>query len=162
MVEKEQAKNSKPEQKDGKAVEKPKQKKEKKSRKVIIKASKEIQKLRTLALSKTNAPVFRGRFGKRKIRRKSKAKWDKWRFPRGIDVNHEQCEGFIPRIGYLRAKAIRHLHPSGYKEVLVSKPEELKNLNKNTAIRIMAGIGRKKKIALVDKAIEMGIKVLNP
>ena len=33
---------------------------------------------------------------------------------------------------------------------------------KGNAIRIVAGLGRKKKIGIVDKAIEMGVKVLNP
>ncbi|MEM4256961.1 MAG: eL32 family ribosomal protein [Candidatus Diapherotrites archaeon] len=141
--------------------EKP-QKKEKKSRKVVKKASKETAKKRKLVLTKARLPTFRGHFGKRSIRRKSKEKWNKWRFPRGIDMNHDQSEGFMPRVGYRTIREIRGYHPSGYKEVRVKSIKELEVLPKEVAVRIASGIGKKKKLMIVDKAIELGLKVLNP
>lgn len=139
-----------------------KEEKVKKSRKVIVKANKERAKLRRLVARKVKLPVFRGHFGKKSIRRKSKEKWNKWRYPRGIDMNHDQSEGFIPRTGYRTKKEIRGLHPSGYKEVIVRNVKELESLTKETAVRISSGIGRKKKLEIVDKALELGLKVLNP
>ncbi len=153
MVEKEkETKQEKPEKKA----------KVKKSRKVLVKASREIAKVRRLVAVKQKAPVFRGHFGKRSIRRKSKEKWDKWRYPRGIDMNHDQSEGFIPRVGYRVMKKIRGVHPSGYKEAIVKSVKDLESTPKGMAIRIASGLGKKKKLVIVDKAIEAGFKVLNP
>lgn len=153
------------EEKEAKAEKTEKQEKKtkvKKSRKVVRKASKEIAKIRRLALTKSQLPTFRGHFGKRSIRRKSKEKWNKWRFPRGIDMNHDQSEGFMPRVGYRTKKEIRGYHPSGYKEMRVKSIKELEAIPKEVAVRISSGIGKKKKLMIVDKAIELGLKVLNP
>lgn len=141
---------------------KKKAKPEKMSRKMIVKKSEETIELRTKALHKKSLPVFRGRFGKRSIRKKANKKWAKWRFPRGLDVNHELSEGFNPRGGYRTPREIRGVHPSGYMEVIVKNSEELQRIPENHAARVVSGMGRKKKLALVDKAIELGIKVLNP
>ncbi|MCR4368416.1 MAG: hypothetical protein NUV67_00750 [archaeon] len=148
-----------------KAAAPKKEKKEKKSRKVILKKAKATvlqRALRAKVLGKNAHPVFRGRFGKRSVRKKSKAKWDKWRVPRGIDVKHVASDGFNPREGYRTPRAIRDIHPSGYREVLVRHIGELKAIKEGHAVRVISGIGRKKKIDIVDKAIEKGIKVLNP
>ncbi len=91
---------------------KPKKPKEK-SRKVKVKKTKEVIAMRNKVLGKTAHPIFRGRFGNREIRRKSKEKWDKWRVPRGGDVKHEMNEGYMPKEGYRTPRAIRGVHPSG-------------------------------------------------
>ena len=142
-------------------VKKPKRKKQK-TRKVQVKKSKEIILQRNKVLGKTGLPTFRGRFGKRSVRKKSIAKWNKWRFPRGIDVSHEVSDGYNPREGYRTPRAIRDTHPSGFKEFYINTINELENVPKNHAIRVLRGIGKKKKLEIVDKAIEKGIKVLNP
>jgi large subunit ribosomal protein L32e len=68
----------------------------------------------------------------------------------------------IPSIGYGSPKIKRKLHPSGFKDVLVRNISELENLDSNTeAGRISASIGKKKKEIMLNKASELGIKILN-
>ena len=56
----------------------------------------------------------------------------------------------------------RGLHPSGYKDVLVNNMKELEALDCETeAARISATIGKRKKELMLEKASELGIKVLN-
>ncbi|MAG18023.1 MAG: hypothetical protein CL944_00950 [Candidatus Diapherotrites archaeon] len=149
--------------KDSKKEEKPKkEKKVKKSRKVKVKIDAAVAQTRRKVNQKQGTPTFRGRFGKRTLRKKSKAKWNKWRFPRGIDVKHEVSEGYNPKEGFRTPKEIRDVHPSGYREFNVKTIQEINNVPDKHAIRVASGLGRKKKLAIVDKAIEKGIKVLNP
>ena len=59
-------------------------------------------------------------------------------------------------------RAVRDLHPSGYNDVLVHNMMELEDLNPATdAARISASIGKRKKDLMLEKASELGIKVLN-
>jgi len=148
----------------GKKEPKAKKKKVKqKSRKVIVKAKADVAGNRDACLHKGSLPTFRGRFGKRNIRRKSIAKWNRWRVPRGIDVKREMSDGYMPRVGFATPKAIRHLHPSGYREVIVRTLKEVETVSqKGFAVRIAAGIGSRKKMIIVDKAIARGLRVLNP
>ena len=149
-------------EKPTKTEAKPKEKKAKKSRKIIVKASKETSVLRNLTQTRPSMPIFRGSFGQKGVRKIKTAKWNRWHVPRGIDKNHDQSEGFIPRGGYRSMKSIRHRHPSGYNEVMIKTLHELSGAKKGVAVRIISGIGKKKKMEIVDKAIGMGIKVLNP
>ncbi len=135
---------------------------EKKSRKVAVKKSREVLALRRKVLSKSGLPIFRGSFGQRIIRKKSIAKWDKWRVRRGIDVKNEIQDGKRPGQGYRRPRELRHVHPSGFREFVVRTLNDVNAVPKDHAIRIKAGVGKKKRIVIVDKAIEKGIKVLNP
>ena len=76
----------------------------------------------------------------------------KWRRPRGK----------TSKIGYRTPRAVRDLHPSGYNDVLVHNMAELEDLNPATdAARISASIGKRKKDLMLEKASELGIKVLN-
>jgi large subunit ribosomal protein L32e len=107
-------------------------------------------------------PVFRGRFGKKYIRRKSKAKWDKWRKPHGIDLDKGLQHGFRPKGGYKNSVAIRGVHPSGYREVLVNNMNDLLKIDsKVQAARIGGVVGKKKRNELVKIAGEKGIWILN-
>ncbi len=89
-----------------------------------------------------------------------------WRRPRGKDSRMRlQKSGAPPlvKIGYRGDKDFRGLHPSGFEEVLVSRPEDLENIDPSRqAIRIAAGVGRLKRIRIVEVAREKGIKILNP
>lgn len=111
---------------------------------------------------KTSHPVFRGRFGKKNIRRKSIAKWDKWRMPHGIDLDKGIEHGFRPRIGYRGCVEIRGIHPSGYREVMVCNFNDLEKIDPKTqAARLSATIGKRKRNEIVTKANAKGIWVLN-
>ena len=68
----------------------------------------------------------------------------------------------MPAIGYGTPKDTRYLHPSGYKDVLVRNLKELENLDPATeAARLSSSIGKNKKSQMLEKASELGIKVLN-
>ncbi len=107
-------------------------------------------------------PVFRGRFGKKNIRRKSIAKWDKWRKSHGIDLDRGLNHGYRPKIGYGNPAEIKGLHASGYREVMVFNVKDLEKIDaKKEAARIGATIGKKKRNDIVTKANEKKIRILN-
>ncbi|GBC70115.1 hypothetical protein HRbin01_01823 [archaeon HR01] len=89
-----------------------------------------------------------------------------WRKPKGIDGRMRlQRSGAPPlvKIGYRSPAKYRHLHPSGYREVLVYSVAELKKVNPEVeAVRIASGLGRRKRMAIYEAAREAGVKVLNP
>ena len=70
----------------------------------------------------------------------------KWRRPRGKTSKMRRYEA----------------HPSGYNDVLVHNMQELEDLDPACdAARISASIGKRKKALMLEKASELGIKVLN-
>ena len=158
--------------KEGKADAKPVAKDEVKKevkKKWIPKVKKENKKKSTEALDvqktlkgKKKLPTFRGRFGKKNIRRKSKAKWQKWRKPRSIDLDRGLQHGFRPKIGYRNKASLRDIHPSGYTEIMIKTLNDLDTVNvKTEAIRISATVGKRKRNDIVTKANEKGIWILN-
>lgn len=91
---------------------------------------------------------------------------ENWRRPRGVSSKMRlEVKGWPPRVksGYGKPKAVRHLHPSGFKEVLIYRPEDLDKVDPETqAIRIAHAVGRKKRLAIIERARELQIRVLNP
>ena len=90
---------------------------------------------------------------------------EKWRKPKGI---HSKMKRGLKRrppmvdIGYRGPKAARNLHPSGFEEVLVYNVDGLEGIDpKKQAVRIGGTVGTKKRIAIEDRADELGIRVLN-
>ncbi|MEM4598354.1 MAG: eL32 family ribosomal protein [Candidatus Diapherotrites archaeon] len=121
----------------------------------------ELSKTKKL-IKKKRKPTFRGHFGKRSVRRKSKEKWNKWRYPKGADFNFEKADGKKPRSGYRTPKKIRGLHPSGLKEVLINNLKELEQIkDTNCVVRISGKVGLKKRAILIKKALEKKLKVIN-
>ncbi|MCD6229798.1 MAG: 50S ribosomal protein L32e [Candidatus Diapherotrites archaeon] len=94
-----------------------------------------------------------------------KLKGKGWRKPRGIYNKRREGvvgKGAMPKIGYGTKASIRGLHPSGKCEVLVSNPSEAEGLDKEiNVIRIAGTVGKKKRIDIVRKAKELGVRVLN-
>jgi len=90
---------------------------------------------------------------------------ENWRRPRGIDSKMRlKKKGYpkMPDIGYGSPKLVRGLHPSGFREVLVYNPSQLDNLDPSReAIRIAHSVGKKKRMEIIKKAEELGIRVLN-
>ncbi len=88
-----------------------------------------------------------------------------WRRPRGRTSKmrrYESGKPAMPSIGRRTPRATRGLHPSGYNDVLVYNMKELEALDPACdAARISASIGKRKKALMLDKASELGIKVLN-
>jgi len=90
---------------------------------------------------------------------------EKWRKPKGI---HSKMKRRIKRrqpivdIGFRGPVAVRGLHPSGFEEVLVYNVDGLEDIDpKVQAVRIGGTVGTKKRIAIEDRATELGIRVLN-
>jgi len=69
----------------------------------------------------------------------------------------------MPSVSYGTSKSLRYLHPSGFKEVLVSDIKDLEKIDATKeAARISSGVGKKKRQEILKKAEEKKIKVLNP
>jgi len=67
------------------------------------------------------------------------------------------------RVGYGKPSSLRGIHPSGYREITVSRPSDLEAINsKEEAARIAGNVGERKRLAIIDKAKELEIKILNP
>ena len=88
-----------------------------------------------------------------------------WRKPKGI---HSKMKRGLKRrppmveIGYRGPTEVRGLHPSGFEEVLVYNVEGLENIDpKRQAVRVGGTVGTKKRMAIEDRADELGIRVLN-
>ena len=144
------------------AVKKAKKAKETRVKPVKVKGSSEVIKRKKMKEKNIKLPVFRGRFGQRMLRKVHKAKWNKWRKPRGIDIYFNKEDGAVPKTGYKRRKEIRGLHPSGFQEVLVFSVKDLENVDKDfQAVRLASTIGKKKREHIIVKANDLKIKVLN-
>ena len=90
---------------------------------------------------------------------------DAWRRPKGI---HSKMRRGIKRrppmanVGFGGPVTVRGRHPSGFEEVLVYNPGDLEGLDpKIQAARIGGTVGMKKRIVIEDRAVELGIRVLN-
>ena len=89
----------------------------------------------------------------------------RWRKPRGLHSSMRRGYKYRPNkvsIGYRGPKLARGLHPSGFREVLVNNPSDLDGIDPKTeAARIAHGVGTRKRIAIIEKAEKLGIRVLN-
>jgi large subunit ribosomal protein L32e len=90
---------------------------------------------------------------------------DSWRKPRGQhnkQREQKKAKGALPKPGFGSPVAVRGMHPSGFFEALVFSLHDLEGLDPATqAVRISATVGTRKRIALQEKAISSGLKVLN-
>jgi large subunit ribosomal protein L32e len=86
--------------------------------------------------------------------------------PKGKDNKMRKQKSGMPaivKVGYRGPRAARGLHPSGYIDNLIHNTAELLKLDpKKDAARIGHTVGKKKRIEINSKAVELGIKVLNP
>jgi large subunit ribosomal protein L32e len=89
-----------------------------------------------------------------------------WRRPKGKDNKMRLQVSGVPRlvkIGYRGPKLGRGLHPSGYLEVMVYNKDDLAGVDPSkNAIRIGHTVGRRKRVAILEEASILKIKVLNP
>lgn len=153
-----EAKPAKAEKKEAKKAAKPSKPKAKNE----VELSETVLKRRKKIKRKVSLPTFRGRFGIRSIRKKSIAKWDKWRKPRGIDIRRRLDDGAWPKTGYSTDLNVKAIHPSGFEDIRVNNLQELAALNpKEQAARIGGTVGKRKKKEILAKAKELKIKVLN-
>ncbi len=88
-----------------------------------------------------------------------------WRRPRGLHSKmRHRFAGHRALVdpGYGSPREVYGLHPSGYEQILVHTPNELARLDAKTQGAVLGStLGLPKRIALLAKAKELGIKVLN-
>jgi len=90
---------------------------------------------------------------------------ENWRKPKGKDNKMRKQKSGMPaivKVGYRGPRVARGLHPSGYTDNIVHNMAELKRLDpKRDAARLGHTVGKRKRIGIIAKANELGIKVLN-
>ncbi len=87
-----------------------------------------------------------------------------WRRPKGIDSKMRLKKKGWPKsveVGYRSPRMVRGFHPSGFEEKLVFTVKELEKVDPNQVVRIGHTVGLKKRIRIVEKAEELGLRVLN-
>ncbi|HYB75806.1 MAG TPA: 50S ribosomal protein L32e [Nitrososphaerales archaeon] len=89
-----------------------------------------------------------------------------WRKPKGVDNKvRRQDKGWpaLVRVGYRGPVESRGLHPSGHFEVLVHRPADLDALVPGRDVgRIGSSVGAKKREAILNRATELGLRIINP
>lgn len=116
--------------------------------------------------------VIRNRINKKRPHFKRFESWrfvrikDQWRKPKGIDNKmRTELKGWPKsvKVGYGGPVAVRGLHPSGYEEIMIWNPGDLDNVDPETqVVRIGGSVGGKKKEAILKKAEELNLRILNP
>jgi large subunit ribosomal protein L32e len=90
---------------------------------------------------------------------------ENWRKPKGKDNKMRKQKSGMPaivKVGYRGPRVARGLHPSGYTDNVVHNMAELTRLDpKRDAARLGHTVGKRKRIGIIAKANELGIKVLN-
>ncbi|MCX8146978.1 MAG: 50S ribosomal protein L32e [Candidatus Woesearchaeota archaeon] len=128
-----------------------------------IDVEKKAERLRKLLLvkreKKRKSPYF-----VRKDSHKKKSLGEKWRRPTGIHNKLRLSKGGHIRrvsIGYRTPADVRGLDKGGLKIVVVSNTDLSKIDPKKHIIVISGKVGKRKKVEIVKKAIENGIKIMN-
>lgn len=89
-----------------------------------------------------------------------------WRSARGKTSRVRRSkEGWPPgvKIGYARPASIRGRHPSGMREVIVRRPQDLEQIDPKIYVaRIAHTVGENKRLLILDEAQRRGIRLLNP
>ncbi|KAJ2161826.1 60S ribosomal protein L32 [Coemansia sp. RSA 552] len=92
---------------------------------------------------------------------------ESWRRPVGIDsATRRRFKGTRPhpKIGYGSNKKTRFLLPNGFRKFTIHNQADLESLlmlNRTYAAEIAHGVGAKKRIALVERAKQLNVKVIN-
>ncbi len=89
-----------------------------------------------------------------------------WRRPRGLDSKMRKRVKGWPQsvgVGYRGPREARGLHPSGYAEVLVWNVDDVVGVDpEKEAVRIAHKVGARKRVEILARAEELGVRVLNP
>jgi len=90
---------------------------------------------------------------------------ESWRRPKGNDNKIRlEIKGYPKRVkvGYGKPRLVRNLHPTGFKLVIVHRPEDVDKVDPTReAIVIGRTVGLRKRVEIVRRAIERGVRVIN-
>jgi large subunit ribosomal protein L32e len=90
---------------------------------------------------------------------------ESWRRPKGDDNKIRlEIKGYPKRVkvGYGKPRLVRNLHPTGFKLVIVHRPEDVDKVDPTKeAIVIGRTVGLRKRVEIVRRAIERGVRVIN-
>jgi len=107
----------------------------------------------------------RPEFLRQEWHRRKRLQGVRWRKPRGMHSKMRQHYAYrrnIVSIGFGGPKKAKHLHPSGFREVMVHNLRDLERINPETeAARVAHKVGMRKRLEIEEKADELGIRVLN-
>ncbi|KAF1814999.1 hypothetical protein P152DRAFT_471649 [Eremomyces bilateralis CBS 781.70] len=90
-----------------------------------------------------------------------------WRKPKGIDNRVRRRfkgQAAMPKIGYGSNKKTRHMTPSGHKAFLVKNTNDVELLlmhNRTYAAEIGHAVSARKRVDIVARARQLGVKVTN-
>lgn len=91
---------------------------------------------------------------------------DAWRRPKGVTSRMRKDKGGWPvrvKVGYGTTAMSRGLHPSGLSERRVEKLSDLDGLDpKSHIVRFSSRLGERKRLTLLARAREFGLRVANP
>ena len=125
----------------------------------------EENRLKALVAKRTEAAETRPAFVRQESWRYVRIH-PEWRKPKGVDSKmRRQDKGWpaLVRIGYRGPTAARGLHPSGHHEVIVYRPKDLDSLVPGSDVaRIGRTVGAKKREGILERANELGVRVVNP
>jgi len=90
---------------------------------------------------------------------------ESWRRPRGKSSRMRISRRGWPQhaaVGYKGPRKYRGLHPSGLREILIHRPEELEGLSpEKEAVMIAATVGERKRMTIIEEAQRLGLRILN-
>ena len=119
-----------------------------------------VRLLRIRSASRKSKPEFARQESWRYKRIKSR-----WRAPRGIDSKMRYKLKAYPKqpsSGYRSPLKVRGLHPSGFEDILISNINDLSKIDASKqAARISRTVSVRKRLVIVEKAKQLGIKILN-
>ncbi|UYV63557.1 RPL32 [Cordylochernes scorpioides] len=90
-----------------------------------------------------------------------------WRKPKGIDNRvRRRFKGLylMPSIGYGSSKKTKNMLPNGFRKLVVHNVKELEVLmmhNKRYCAEIAHGVSSRKRVAIVERAQQLAIRVTN-
>jgi large subunit ribosomal protein L32e len=90
-----------------------------------------------------------------------------WRRPHGIDSKvRKRCKGqrVRPGITYKQPDVLRHLLPNGLRKVRICNVDDLEpliSLNRFYCGEIAHSVGARKRIAIVNRAKDLGVHIIN-
>jgi len=91
---------------------------------------------------------------------------ESWRAPHGKTSRVRRSKNGWPpvvKIGYSHPRATRGMHPSGLRETMIWRVQDLEGIDPKTNVaRIAHTVGENKRVQIIDEAKKKNIRILNP